>query len=157
MLAEVGGLVVKTSFSGYPLVQLTAVSKAHCSLFDLPKDYQITKGREAYEELRALQPELEVKLDNALAALREGEMSPEQIARRGVEPQLRELCNQGGYPIKVAEDLDKCIEGLMPARALIAKVTTRALDRFAKEAGPKFQEVLREAYITPICEKFAKK
>ncbi len=156
LLATAEGLVVEASFSGYPLLSLASISKANCSLFALPQGYSVVAGKTAFEDLRKVQPELETKLQGALVALRAREDDPARMARKHLEPQLESICEKAGLPFETEADLDACIEKNIAARALVAKVTARALDSFAHKAAPRAQEVLREEYVTPLCQRFAK-
>jgi len=154
LLASVGGLVVETSFSGFPLMSLASISKASCSLFSLPEGYETVQGKAAFDNLRDIHPGLEAKVETAIAALRDREDDPARLARKQLEPQLKTLCEKAGQPFETEADLDACVESQVAARALVAKVTARALDSFAQKAAPKFQEILKNDYVTPLCKRF---
>ncbi len=156
LLSKIDGLVVKVSFSGVLMMSVANVSKANCSLFDYPTGYRVIRGRTAFDDLRAMHPELEIKINAALAAMRTGENDPERQARREIMPQLIDLCGKAGYPTDTPEAVDTCANELPTARAALARVTSIMLDRFVKETEPALREKVREDYLAPLCEHFGK-
>ena len=153
MLAKVEGLVVNVSFSGIPITSVAKISKGSCRLFDLPEDHKIIRGRQAFADLRKMHPDLDAVVAAKLAAARSDDL--EAKARMQIEPQLIELCTKSGFPVTSLEEMEACLNEVASARAMLARVTSLVLDRFARDIEPQLREQLRADYLGPLCKHFA--
>jgi hypothetical protein len=152
MLAKVDGLVVNVSFSGIAITAVSKVSKGSCRLFDLPENHKVVRGRKAFDDLRKMHPKLDALVAAKLAEARSDDL--ETKARMQIEPQLIELCTKSGFPVSSLEEMETCLNEVATARAMLARVTSLVLDRFAKEIEPQLREQLRADYLGPLCKHF---
>jgi len=149
------GLLVKLNVGGAPVMTISAVQEAACSVFDVPAGYTLVRGAKPFEEARAMQPELERNYRKAQAELQREIDAAVQAARTRVEPQVRKLCGENGYGVSDEESLATCAYQLEGARALLTKAVSEELERARLDAEPKLDAALRDQVIEPLCRKFA--
>ena len=152
---DIGGLVVKLTVAGTPVMTVSKVGEADCSVFDVPANYQLVRGAAPFEKARAMQPQLQREFDEAQAALRRELEAAISAARARVEPEVRDLCKSKGFNPDDGEALAQCTVENEEVRAIITKAVSEEMERARIEAEPKVDDALRKHVIEPLCREFA--
>lgn len=152
---DIDGLAVKLTVDGTPIMAVTRVGEANCSVFDVPAGYSLVRGAEPFKKARAMQPGLQKQFDDAQAELRRELEAALRAARAAIEPEVVRLCTARGYDMANENAATNCTVEHAEVRAVITKAVSAEMERARIEIEPQVDEALRKHVIEPLCTAFA--